>query len=35
MQDQKLTQSGLAKKLGISRVRVNQVLRLLRLPHER
>lgn len=32
MKDKNLTQSGLAEKLGISRVRVTQILSLLKLP---
>ena len=35
MKEEKLSQSELAKKLGISRVRVNQVLGVLKLPQEK
>jgi len=35
MQTEGLNQSQLAEKLGISRVRVNQYLALLKLPEER
>jgi len=34
MQEEKLSQNSLAKKLGISRVRVTQILNLLKLPQE-
>ncbi len=34
MHEEKLSQSALAKKLGISRVRVTQILNLLKLPQE-
>lgn len=34
MKDENLTQSGLAKKLKISRVRVCQILNLLKLPED-
>lgn len=34
MQEENLNQNQLAKKLGISRVRVNQVLNLLKLPED-
>jgi len=35
MEDEGLNQSQLAKKLGISRVRVTQILNLLKLPKEK
>ncbi len=35
MQEERITQSQLAEKLGVSRVRVNQYLALLKLPEER
>ncbi|MBF0384357.1 MAG: hypothetical protein HQL27_00655 [Candidatus Omnitrophica bacterium] len=34
MQEEKLSQNGLAKKLGTSRVRITQILNLLKLPQE-
>ena len=34
MKKEQLTQSELARKLGISRVRVNQILKLIKLPQE-
>jgi ParB/RepB/Spo0J family partition protein len=35
MKDESLTQSALAEKMGISRVRINQYLNLLKIPKER
>ncbi|MFH1777328.1 MAG: winged helix-turn-helix transcriptional regulator [Candidatus Omnitrophota bacterium] len=35
MEDDRISQNQLAKKLGISRVRVNQILNLLKLPKEK
>ena len=35
MQEEKITQSQLAVKIGVSRTRVNQYLALLKLPEER
>ena len=35
MKEENLTQSGLARLLGISRIRVHQILQLLKLPQEK